>query len=60
MSDGWDTFLDILGPELAAAAIAAGEIAPPPPPEVGEVIRSVFTTGTDTDGATAAASTDAA
>jgi hypothetical protein len=43
VTETWDTYLEILGPELAAAAIAAGATAPPPPPEVGELLRQVFT-----------------
>ena len=52
MTDDWTVFLDILGPDLAAAAIAAGTVAPPPPIEVGEVIRSVFTTAEHSSAAT--------
>lgn len=43
MTETWDTYLEILGPELATAAIVAGATAPPPPSEVGELLRQVFT-----------------
>jgi hypothetical protein len=41
VTDDWSVFLDILGPELAAAATAPVD-APPPPPGVVDVLRVIF------------------
>lgn len=41
MTDDWSVFLDILGPELAAAASAPIAV-PPPPADVVDVLRTVF------------------
>lgn len=56
MTDTWEGLLAILGPDLAAKAIAAGRAAPPPSPEVGEFLRSMFNPPATAD----VASTDAA